>query len=180
MMLATGGAYACPIERSVPHGIQFVQDGEPNFEEGLIRPKKGEAYGSYYCNRFAYSVDYPASFAPQAPSYNGDGRSFVSGKSRMLAYSHWNVDTDSKTIAQMVAKEYEEARQPTDSYKRLGKDFFVLSGTTSEGIIYYRKGIFKYDRWVYIYFEYPQSEKKKFDSIVSHVVGSLHVYKTDN
>lgn len=135
-----------------------------------------QQYDTFSCPRFAFSVHYPTMLCPQQPSQNGDGCIFSRGRAKMYAYGSWNVDVDASNQAQIVANAYQEYRKPTDSYTRLGKDFFVCSGTDSQGIIYYCKAQFKQDRWVYIRFEYPQSDKKRFDPIVSHVVGSLKLF----
>lgn len=175
MLMLAPGAFGAPTTATSHSPLQLVQNSEPNFWKDLKRPQKGQPYGTFFCPRFAFSVDYPAQLSPQAPPQNGDGRSFVDGKSRMVAYAQWNTDTESRTPSQLLKSEYEAQRQPTDSYERLGKDFFVRSGTTPDGIIYYRKAIFKQDRWVFLLLEYPTSQKAQFDPIVSHVVRSLRL-----
>jgi hypothetical protein len=75
------------------------------------------------------------------------------------------------TIAQYYKSSLEELKVKP-AYKRLGKDFFVLSWI-QDGLIYYQKSVINVDCLGEIEISYPAERKKEFDPLVTQAAKSL-------
>jgi len=98
-----------------------------------------------YCNgRFGYCIEYMAGvFNPQPESDNGDGRIFTSSNDEetLRVYGALNLDAEGYNIPLEKKFKMDQATYGSSiSYKKLGNDFFVISGE-KKGKLYYQKTI---------------------------------------
>lgn len=135
-----------------------------------------------YCNnRFGYCINYPLFLIPQRESYNGDGRVFINkeGKLILTVFGRLNMDVDGNAIplSKQYAADTKEllAAKVTITYKKLGKGFYVLSGTKQEKI-FYRKVILKGDAFCFALLEYAAAGKAIYDSVSADIFRSFKCY----
>lgn len=121
-----------------------------------------------YCNaRFGYCINYPDELLiPQEEAQNGDGRKFINkgGKVILTVFGRINQDAngDPITLSKQMANDIAEIeKKPAGgnvTYKKAGKDFYVLSGTKN-GKLFYHKMIIKEEAFCFALLEYDQKEK---------------------
>lgn len=136
-----------------------------------------------YCNsRYGYCIDYPAGLLfPQGEAPSGDGQAFKSknADAELLVYrdlrDHFTMDEP-----YTIKTAYEEDARGNDPekpkkvivYKKLGKDFFIVSGY-SNGKIFYQKTILSEDGLVTGSIEYPETDSAVYNKISERVFQSL-------
>ncbi len=136
-----------------------------------------------YCNgRFEFCVTYPANLAtPQPESANGDGCKMLAkqGKAKITTWGNLamtfvvegNADFDK---VEELKNDFEAAQKAKKvTYKVLKKDWFVVSGTDENGLIFYRKTIHKGLIVITVLIEYPSTEKAIWDKECGKIAGSL-------
>jgi hypothetical protein len=132
-----------------------------------------------YANpRFDFSVLVPSDLEAQEEPTNGDGREFKShdGQVREIAWGMWLFD------ATNFEEDYQDAlkpskERPTVSYHARGPDWFVVSGRTKDGRIFYAKRIrYPLGEGVAIAeveLSYPETRRATYDAIAGRVAGSF-------
>lgn len=146
-------------------------------EMGEITLQESSTAGFYiYLNgRFGFVVEIPEIFSkvvviPQ----NDDGiiLSTEDDKSSFRTSGGYNLE-DSKTVLKESYNSALEELGKKVAYKRLGKDFYVVSWLEDDSVIHYRK--YMVSDSVHCDFEmsYPKSEKSNYDALVMHVAKSL-------
>ncbi len=134
-----------------------------------------EKYEEYCNQKFNYCISFPASLLNPKPDLAGvEGREWRAKKGEAKVY--------------VLARTKEEAIEPslgfksvyTDvtyskavTYEVVKKDWFVVSGYTEDGNIFYSKVILKNKVVYYVCLEYPKSEKKTWDSQCGKIANSL-------
>lgn len=138
-----------------------------------------ESWRLYTNDRFGISVEVPASFRPQAPPANDDGRTFASADGHALiqvygsyapsvvvesfsAYRSW---TRTQTLEEGLSLSYDAA----------GKDWFALSGSRGDRIVYLKVVAACRDRSLaqHLRIEHPAADKARWDPVVTRVSRSL-------
>ena len=136
-----------------------------------------------YCNvRFGFCIDYPSGrLFPQGESGNGDGQIF---KSKNAATTMWvyrdfrdNEDPDSKFDIESAfildtGVENPEKSKRVITYKKLGKNFYVISGYNNEKI-FYQKTINTDAGLATSLIEYPESEKDYYNKVSETIFQSF-------
>jgi hypothetical protein len=124
---------------------------------------------SYTNARYGFSVKYPGAFKRDPPVENGDGMGCTSGDGfHMLVYGSNNVfGSDLDTLMTEQAEGFTKV-----SYQKQGKNWFVLSGTKGATIFYVKVYVGK-GATNTLEIEYPAALKKKYDPVVTAVVGSF-------
>jgi len=150
-------------------------NNSPNQETENIE-SNNIVYKTYGNSRFSFEIHYPDFLIPQGESDNGDGQAFVSkdNKTRMLAYGFTNLYDDFSSNYQAATEPgyyYEENAIIT--YKTLGDTWFVVSGKKNNTIFYAKSVLSTNNTIVTIYFEYPYSEKGRFDDIIEYVTSHV-------
>lgn len=141
-------------------------------------------YKNYFNQRFGFSVDYPYEILiPQGESGSGDGQTFVSKKNpenMLAAYRDFldNMDPEINfTLETGFKKEVNECAKKDSkrqlTYKKLGKDFYVLSGHKPGGIIFYQKSILVDGALCTCIIEYKEADKAVFNKISEHIFKSF-------
>ena len=130
-------------------------------------------YDVYTNSRFGFSIMYPTFLSPQPEPENGDGRVFSNGKDEEISvYALHNV------LDQSIEDLYQECQSSVDgtvTYADQKDNWFVVSGTNSEGKILYRKTILHDDVEYTVSVTYPKDKKQQYDEIVKKVAESFHV-----
>ena len=132
-------------------------------------------FNTYYNNRFDFVVDYPSIFIAGEEPTNGDGLSF-SHKDASLSFFGRNAGIwENDDLANLFNEQ--KKSYATVTYEKLGKNFFVLSGYTSTGQIFYIKTIYKISNESFItgYLVYTETTTNKdyYDKIINHIFNSL-------
>jgi len=124
-----------------------------------------------YCNsRFGYCIDYPTFLTPNPESENGDGRVFVNKENAkvLTVYGRLNQDADGNPISLKMQYSLDiqnlTSSRTKITYKKLGKDFYVVSGERNKKI-FYQKMIIKNDAYCYSILEYNKLAKGIYDSV---------------
>ena len=126
-----------------------------------------------YCNaRFGYCIDYPKTLYPEKESANGDGCVFINEKEEEIlrVYGKNNLD---HTLQKQFREDLKESQSDaTITYRKQGKNFFVISGQ-KEGKIFYQKTIQKGNVFIYAVIEYNQNDKESYDKLSERIFASL-------
>lgn len=141
-------------------------------------------YKNYLNQSFGFSIDYPNEILlPQGESGSGDGQTFVSSKNKnnlLAVYRDFldNMDPEVNFTLEVgfkkevAACEGKEARRKI-TYKKLGKDFYVLSGYKQNGYIFYQKSILVQGALCTCILEYSKEDKELFGKISERVFKSF-------
>ncbi|MEM6803491.1 MAG: hypothetical protein AAF696_18940 [Bacteroidota bacterium] len=139
---------------------------------GLSQILAQENYKTYENQRFEYCLDIPINiFEAQKPPENGDGRRFLStyGDCLLLCYGGHTLGNNLQDEMYLQLEGDHRGREQSITYKRISKDFFILSGYVDDRIFYHRTHL-ENEMYKTFYLEYPQKEKERFDKIISHMV----------
>lgn len=131
-----------------------------------------EGWRSYHNARFGTTAVAPKDWTMGEPPENDDGRVFTSPDNRaeIIVSGSFRAFQKEQEIADRLAPGDGESI----TYKKTGKDWLVVSGTKGDRI-FYRKSLLSCNGaiWNNLSIEYPASEKKKFDPLVTRVARSL-------
>ena len=86
-------------------------------------------------------------------------------------------DGAGETLETRMAKEL-ELMGDTVTYKTGGDSWFVISGVTSDGTEYYRKGFTNGKQWISLRITYPHARNDKFDPWVKRIEKSFVAFAT--
>lgn len=140
---------------------------------------KGE-YKKYCNERFGFCIQYPKDFVKQPESENGDGTTFISKdkKSTIWAYGRLAIEGLDE-----VKQEFEMATKDIKlTYKVIGTNWFVFSGTDTKGAILYQRTSKKKidylgtpDTYVFqtIRISYPADQNKQYEAYCKLIGKSL-------
>lgn len=81
-------------------------------------------------------------------------------------------DAAGETLDGRMTKEL-ELMGDTVTYKTSGESWFVISGVTSDGTEYYRKGFTNGSQWISLRITYPHARNDKFDPWVKRIEKSF-------
>jgi len=138
-----------------------------------------------YCfsnNYGNFCIAYPENILiPQREADAHDGIVFLSkNKKNSITFFHsmyylmepeWNIDFFYKNNL----KEYTKT---SIRYKKIGKDFYVISGK-EKGKIFYRKSMVIAKNLLTVLFEYQEKDKKLFDGLISKLPNTIRIYDLD-
>jgi hypothetical protein len=166
-------------ENKAPQDSVAIAQEEP----GAVNDAAVELQYKAYCNdRYGFCIDYPLEVLyPQGESGSGDGQVFTSSDSEdsLLVYRDFSDMTDPDTKFSLKT-EYEQdvARMGSGpgkrdvTYKKLGKDFFVISGYMADKI-FYQKTIITHGELATCVLSYRKSEKERYNKISEQVFQSF-------
>ncbi len=134
----------------------------------------GDNWSVYRNDRFGTEVTYPSHlFKMVQQSANGDGATFESadGALKFIVFGQQNYDDLS--IRGLAARDSAADLFDRVTYKKTGKDWYVLSGLIGSDI-FYRKAVLDPNGVVHVLeITYPKSEKERMDAVVARMAGSL-------
>lgn len=131
--------------------------------------------------RFGTTADIPAQgFVAQPPSENGDGRAWFStdGRSEILVFAALAVMVDNLRDYRRDTLGYARDGGVDIVYNAGKKNWFVYSGFLGGDIVYEKVLMTRSCGSLvahHLFLRYPASQKKAFDSIVTHMSRSLQV-----
>jgi hypothetical protein len=124
---------------------------------------------SRYCNaRFSYCLNYPTTLMYQGEeSANGDGLVFTNtaGAEVLRVFGRLNQDANGNTISlekQFRTELNKKGKDRKVTYKKLGKDFFAVSGYEN-GMIFYTKVIQLDKAFGFAMMRYKPEEKALYE-----------------
>ena len=130
--------------------------------------KENFSYQTYTNTRFGFTVEYPTTFTVGPAPTNNDGRTFYNEEFEMVAYgSHINTFEQNETIETYYNRALGDASGPI-AYKRLANDWYTISYTTGDNIVY-EKAIINEGVIFTLNMTYPTSQKRKYDKMVTRV-----------
>lgn len=146
-------------------------------------PPASEIKYDTYCNsRYGYCIDYPVGVLfPQGEAPSGDGQEFKSKNAdvQLLVYrdlrDHITMDEPYN-----IQTAYEEDSRGSDpekpkkviAYKKLGKNFYIVSGYNN-GKIFYQKTVLREEGLVTSYIEYPETDSTVYNKVSERIFSSL-------
>ncbi len=134
--------------------------------------KTGSDYKTYCNARFGYCIDYPKTLYPEKESANGDGCVFINEKEEevLRVYGKNNME---RSLQKQFREDLKESQvDATITYRKQGKNFFVISGQ-KQGKIFYQKTIQKGNVFVYAVIGYNQNDKENYDKLSEKIFASL-------
>jgi hypothetical protein len=176
--------FALGCENKQPAEQNITKESiQKNDNKTSIKPVQNDVY----CNaRFGYCIDYPGkTLFPQTESENGDGRVFVASDSnelmRVYGYLMWNPEEERANVDQLkdlFNRDLKDADEDNSNdrlkvtYKKLGKNFFIISGF-KKGKIYYQKTIVNKDAFANVIMQYDVKDSSRYNEISSTVSKSF-------
>jgi serine/threonine-protein kinase len=133
-----------------------------------------DAWQTYINDRYGTTIDYPASFQPQPPPDDDDGRAFKSpdGASFSVAASYGGIDSDLATYREFILEH--EPKSAAVTYQAQGKDWFVVSGTNGDRVFYERHLLSHGGEMTEDFvMSYPAARKQAYDPIVARMAKSF-------
>jgi hypothetical protein len=131
-----------------------------------------EAKWKTYVNpRFGFSLEYPTELIGSREPENGAGREFHTKDEEfsILAHAHFLGAVDESESLESVWKEALKELGSTVTYKKKGKDWYVVSGVKPDGTEYYYKWWVKGKNWAELRITYPHAKNKKYDPWVERI-----------
>ena len=133
-----------------------------------------QGYRTYHNDRFGVSADVPADWKPGREPDNNDGLVFTSPDGASTITVSGILNADDTPASQVISDEQRAQSGETVTYRNKGPRQAVVSGTR-EAMIFYRKTMLSCRDQVvnHLVIEYPAAKKQDFDTLVTHVAGSM-------
>jgi hypothetical protein len=128
-----------------------------------------------YCNsKYNYCLEVPTFLRAQGEPPAQDGQIFLSqdGLSSIKVWGSWNVLN--QTLEQHLKVALKDRKI---TFRQVFKNAYILSGYQANQI-FYQKTIFENDRFRTVLFQYPKSQKKQFDSVITPTIKSFIATET--
>jgi hypothetical protein len=144
----------------------------------LLDVARADDWRTYQNDRYGTTIDYPASFQPQPPPDNDDGRAFKSADGAGFAvFASYNAfDFDLAKFRDYTVKNLDAGSIVT--YQAQGQahgdDWFVISGTKGDKV-FYERHLLSHGKQMTEGFviTYPASLKQTYDPIVARMAKSF-------
>jgi hypothetical protein len=163
--IAGGGAAMASADAAADVDAQPAADAPP---------EEGNRWATYRNARFGTEVQYPAYlFSLVQESANGDGATFQSanGELKFIVFGQYNYD--GFNIRGLAERDAASDRFDEVTYRKTGKDWYVLSGYIG-GDIFYRRAVLDPNGVVHVLeITYPRSEKEQMDVVVTQMANTL-------
>jgi len=161
-------------------GISFQGTVNMADAHGARAAKQG-TYRHYFNDKYSYSIDYPDYLIAGEEPDAQDGVSFASQSKPLKmkvwgCYSNW-MNGEEMTLAQerewaLKHLASDDLPAPKVTYQAQGKNWFVISGTSS-GNVFYQRTIKEGDSFATVFITYPVASKTEFDAAVNRIALSL-------
>lgn len=118
----------------------------------------------YYNVRFDYRIAYPSDFVRQPEPENSDGCEIRRDeKTYILVYGSYNA------LEETIEDMYNKSLTASTTYSKLGDNWFVISGYTDNGDVFYHKTVLRNDVIFTAIFYYPEDENEHFSKIIPKI-----------
>ncbi|MGF1645039.1 MAG: hypothetical protein ACFCUJ_15480 [Thiotrichales bacterium] len=144
----------------------------PQETNGVKQYPVDKDYASYCNPRFRFCINYPSDMGMLPPPENDDGREFFYRDGfRFVVSGINNIDDTTPTEA------YNQSRGLFDTvtYKKLGTNWFVVSGLKNGNVLYVKEFVTP-ESMRSIYIEYPESRKHEYHEVVNILSRSFRLY----
>lgn len=139
-------------------------------------------YNTYTNVRYAFRVLYPSGvLIPQGEADNGDGQRFISKDKKvvMVASGINNPEPEEYSLKSRYNDDIKENKDYPGrrvTYKKLTKNWYVVSGNEGENI-FYLKVIYKHnmEQFVTVMITYPKSQRAFYDPIVATISSNFKI-----
>jgi len=138
--------------------------------QGAERPA---GWGRYHDPDFGLAFDFPSHvFSLRSAEQGRQGVTFstLDGRARIRVFGFAN---DAKDTPARYLRKITKTGEGKFTYVRTTPRFFVASGTRDGTIFYRRCNFVRADRVSCFHMEYPQSEKRAWDDVVTRISLSL-------
>lgn len=138
-------------------------------EDVLIGDRIGRAsYAVYFNSRFDYRIWYPSFLIPQREADNGDGRRFVLND--RIHLSVWGeINGDNRSLRSMFV----DSDGALALYRVLKGSWFVLSGYTPEGLVFYRKTVLRDGVFKTAILYFPPAYRADFEPVIKRIFSAF-------
>ena len=125
----------------------------------------------YINERFGFSLVYPATLVASPDPIDGSGCEYhTSGKDfSLVAAAHFLRILDANDSLDTHWRGELKYFKGLITYKRKGASWYVVSGVTTNGYIFYHKFFTKGQNWAAFQITYPESQKAKYDPWVGQI-----------
>ena len=129
------------------------------------------AWKQYVNERFGFSLKYPAPLVASPDPVDGAGREYHTPDHEfsVATAAHFLRIVDSNESLESHWQEELKDLKNQISYKTKGASWYVVSGVTTNGQVFYHKFFTKGNNWATFHITYPKSKKAKYDSWVTRI-----------
>lgn len=159
--------------------VSFIVVLSCQAQEAKKKNNPGNRYRLYCNERFGYCIEYPPILIPQPESENKDGRVFKDNQSETVLTVYGSYPVQQENVVDGLKAAFEKELQASDqdknhviTYKKLGKQFYVVTGHQGNKI-FYHKTIIKDDALAYALLQYDEKEKDNYRAVSERIFTSL-------
>jgi hypothetical protein len=127
---------------------------------------------TYVNERFGFSLTYPSSLIPTTPDpIDGAGREYHTADHEFSigTAAHFLRLTDPNESLETNWRDELKDDKGLITYKRKGKSWYVVSGITTNGYVFYNKFYTQGKNWAAFQITYPKAQKVKYDPWVVRI-----------
>ena len=129
-------------------------------------------YDTYGNARFGYSISYPSNLVPKGEAENGDGQIFEA-RDKSAKLTVWGANNALNQSLKEIYKGDLKQRGKSITYKKLGANFYVISGKQN-GKIFYQKTMRNSDDTYFTFiFEYAESKRTTYNKATAQIAKSF-------
>lgn len=123
-----------------------------------------EVFAYYYNARFGYRIAYPSHFTQMPESENSDGCEIRRDEQTyILVYGGYNA------LEETIEDIYNRSMTEQTTYSRLKNNWFIISGYTEDGRIFYQKTILRDEVIFTAILYYAKDENAYFSKIIPKI-----------
>lgn len=125
----------------------------------------------YINDRFGFSLTYPAILVASTDPANSSGREYhtTNKEFSVAAAAHFLRIADPDESLETHWKEDLAACKNLITYKKKGDSWYVISGVTTNGYVFYNKFFTQGNNWAAFDITYPKSKKLQYDPWVLRI-----------
>jgi hypothetical protein len=143
----------------------------------LLWVASAPASAATYVNvRYGYAVDYPADLLIAEPEADaGDGRMFHAhqGTAKMSVWAEWKMDGLDQSPEDIAREAGSHCAAGRVAYKVVKPRLVALSCVTAEGRATYQKTLIGKAALTTVTFDYPATERRRWDPVVASIAASM-------
>lgn len=125
----------------------------------------------YVNERFGFSLEYPATLVASPDPIDGSGREYHTPDSEfsVATAAHYLRIADPNESLDTHWKDEQSGLENLITYKKKGGSWYVISGVTTNGYVFYYKFFTQSNNWATFHIIYPKSQKPKYDPWVTRI-----------
>jgi outer membrane receptor protein involved in Fe transport len=129
------------------------------------------AWKKYVNERFGYSLEYPAALVASPDPFDKSGREYHTPDSEfsVATAAHYLRIVDPNESLDSNWKDDVKDLKKLITYKKKSDSWYVISGVTTNGYVFYYKFFTQGNNWATFHIIYPKSQKTKYDPWVTRI-----------